>query len=121
MSPVEILGMPRLRANRSACVPFPAPGGPSMIRFKAMSRPSVGLQQFCRSACRRDLFRCLSIKLVRAHRQRLVELAAAEHLDLAVNAPHEPMLTQQVRRDDRARLELQSERVEIDHVVLEAE
>ena len=28
-------GIPRARANRSACVPFPAPGGPSMIRFSA--------------------------------------------------------------------------------------
>ena len=35
MSPVEIFGIPRLLANRSACVPLPAPGGPSMIRFSA--------------------------------------------------------------------------------------
>ena len=33
MSPVEIFGMPFSAANRSACVPFPAPGAPSMTRF----------------------------------------------------------------------------------------
>jgi hypothetical protein len=36
MSPVEIFGMPRSFAKRSAWVPLPAPGGPSMIRFNAM-------------------------------------------------------------------------------------
>ena len=38
MSPVEIFGIPRLRANCSAWVPLPAPGGPSMIRFSAICR-----------------------------------------------------------------------------------
>src|SRR6186713_1117322 len=33
MSPVEIFGMPWLAANRSACVPLPAPGGPKNTRF----------------------------------------------------------------------------------------
>src|SRR5262249_7595003 len=33
MSPVEILGMPLAFASRSACVPLPAPGGPSITRF----------------------------------------------------------------------------------------
>ena len=37
MSPVEIFGSPWVRANRSACVPLPAPGGPSMTTFSAMS------------------------------------------------------------------------------------
>ena len=39
MSPVEIFGMPRTRATRSACVPFPHPGGPIMIRFNAIVAP----------------------------------------------------------------------------------
>jgi hypothetical protein len=30
ISPVEILGIPRSRATRSAWVPFPAPGAPSI-------------------------------------------------------------------------------------------
>jgi hypothetical protein len=34
MSPVETLSSPRSRANRPACVPFPAPGGPIMMTFK---------------------------------------------------------------------------------------
>src|SRR5215216_6104785 len=33
MSPVEILGTPCRAANRSACVPLPAPGGPKNTRF----------------------------------------------------------------------------------------
>ena len=36
MSPVEIFGIPRDRANRSACVPLPAPGGPIMTTFSAI-------------------------------------------------------------------------------------
>src|SRR5688500_10786573 len=41
MSPVETLGIPCSRAKRSACVPFPAPGGPSITRFKAtLAAPS---------------------------------------------------------------------------------
>ena len=37
MSPVEIFGKPRSRANRPAWVPFPAPGGPIMMTFSPMS------------------------------------------------------------------------------------
>ena len=37
MSPVAIFGRPCVRANRSDCVPLPAPGGPSMTTFSAMS------------------------------------------------------------------------------------
>src|SRR5262245_10826636 len=33
MSPVETCGMPIRAASRFACVPFPAPGGPSRTRF----------------------------------------------------------------------------------------
>ena len=33
MSPVETWGMPKRDASRFACVPFPAPGGPSRTRF----------------------------------------------------------------------------------------
>src|SRR5688572_6159919 len=41
MSPVETLGIPCSRANRSACVPLPAPGGPSITRLSAtLSAPS---------------------------------------------------------------------------------
>src|SRR5688572_29986338 len=46
-SPVAILGMPRLAASLSACVPFPAPGGPSstmiMIYTVQKSRRSFWL------------------------------------------------------------------------------
>src|SRR3954468_8718241 len=34
ISPVEIFSRPRSRANRVACVPFPAPGGPIMMTFR---------------------------------------------------------------------------------------
>ena len=34
MSPVEIFNRPRSRANRPACVPFPAPGGPIMMTLR---------------------------------------------------------------------------------------
>ena len=37
MSPVEIFGIPFSFANRSACVPLPAPGGPSIIKFSAIA------------------------------------------------------------------------------------
>ena len=37
MSPVEIFGSPRSRANRPACVPLPAPGGPIMITFRPIA------------------------------------------------------------------------------------
>src|SRR5262245_57429127 len=47
MSPVEILGTPRVRANRSACVPFPAPGGPNITSLTdtalAASTPNTRL------------------------------------------------------------------------------
>jgi hypothetical protein len=40
MSPVEILGTPRTRANRSACVPLPAPGAPNTTsRTATADRP----------------------------------------------------------------------------------
>jgi hypothetical protein len=35
MSPVPIFGSPRVREIRSAWVPLPAPGGPSITRFNA--------------------------------------------------------------------------------------
>ena len=39
ISPVEICGTPRLFASRLACVPLPAPGGPSMTMFNAIDDP----------------------------------------------------------------------------------
>ena len=39
MSPVETLGIPCSRANRSACVPLPAPGGPRRMSFTAVPLP----------------------------------------------------------------------------------
>src|SRR5688500_7306599 len=36
MSPVEIFGSPCVLASRSACVPLPAPGGPSITTFIAL-------------------------------------------------------------------------------------
>ena len=41
MSPVEICGMPSLRTRRSACVPLPAPGGPSSKQPPRAHRPSL--------------------------------------------------------------------------------
>ena len=41
MSPVEILGMAASAANRSACVPLPAPGGPRTRTFNGIARPSA--------------------------------------------------------------------------------
>ena len=35
MSPVEIFGSLRVRDRRSACVPLPAPGGPSITTLMA--------------------------------------------------------------------------------------
>src|SRR6202035_3389279 len=35
MSPVEMCGMAKSSRRRSACVPLPAPGGPSSIRFSS--------------------------------------------------------------------------------------
>ncbi len=37
MSPVEMCGIPLAAANDFACVPFPAPGGPSITRFSAIT------------------------------------------------------------------------------------
>src|SRR5262245_20751002 len=37
MSPVEIFNRARSRANRPACVPFPAPGGPIMMTFRPIA------------------------------------------------------------------------------------
>ena len=43
MSPVEILGMPRACASRTACVPLPDAGGPSITTFRAIyaRRPRI--------------------------------------------------------------------------------
>src|SRR5437764_3508824 len=35
MSPVEMNGSRKSMRSRSACVPFPAPGGPNRIRFSS--------------------------------------------------------------------------------------
>ena len=40
MSPVAIFGSPCVRANRSDCVPLPAPGGPSITTFSGFSAVS---------------------------------------------------------------------------------
>jgi hypothetical protein len=58
---------------------------------------------------------------VRADGQRLADLAACQHLHFAAAAMHQPVLAQQLRRDHRARLELEGEEVEVDHSVLDAE
>ena len=39
MSPVEIFGNRRVREMRSAWVPLPAPGGPSITRFSVDAPP----------------------------------------------------------------------------------
>src|SRR5687768_15482544 len=41
ISPVEIFGIPRRAATRSACVPLPAPGGPKNTRFSGTSLSAV--------------------------------------------------------------------------------
>src|SRR5260221_9526963 len=58
MSPVEICGMANFFASTAACVPLPAPGGPSRIRrMKAVSSDHFthGLEILRRIHPRRDL------------------------------------------------------------------
>src|SRR5271154_4061069 len=51
MSPVDRWGSAKSSCRRSACVPFPAPGGPSRIKFNSsdttwaayMATPNAGL------------------------------------------------------------------------------
>ena len=40
MSPVDIAGTERVRATYWACVPFPAPGGPTRTRRIYLRKPS---------------------------------------------------------------------------------
>jgi hypothetical protein len=58
---------------------------------------------------------------VRVHRQRLPDLAAPQDLHQPLAALHDPVFAQQVRRDDRAGVEPQTERIEVHHFVLYAE
>src|SRR4029077_12850363 len=41
MSPVAMCRNPKSACRRSACVPFPAPGGPSMTRFNSDNTPRL--------------------------------------------------------------------------------
>src|SRR5207244_2429100 len=50
ISPVEIFGIPRVRANRSACVPLPAPGGPSINKCKDTLGSSAADPRFLHEA-----------------------------------------------------------------------
>src|SRR5262249_453497 len=74
-----------------------------------------------RAARRGDFLGRLPTELVRTHGERLADLSARQNLDPRAAAGHEALLAQQLRRDDRARLELQAERVEVDDVVFDAE
>src|SRR5207249_972876 len=67
------------------------------------------------------LFRRLPAELVRADRQLLGDLAAAEHLDRFVRALHEPVFPQQLRRDHGASVEPRLDRVEVHDLVLDPE
>jgi hypothetical protein len=51
----------------------------------------------------------------------LSDLTASEHLDFVVGALHQPVLPQELRRHDGAGVETESERVEVDDLVLDAE
>src|SRR5436305_1892120 len=75
----------------------------------------------CRAARGQDLLRRFSAELVRAHGQRLADLAARQHLDRPIRAVNEPVLAQELRRHERAGVELRRERVEVHHLVLNAE
>src|SRR4029077_1338788 len=59
ISPVEIFGIPLACASRSACVPFPAPGGPSITRFNDIVESSADLQVRCRADLQVGTTTCL--------------------------------------------------------------
>ena len=65
MSPVAMYGRPKSSRRRSACVPLPAPGGPSRIRFS--SRHGASTAEPCATAL-------LQEALVVAHHQLRLEL-----------------------------------------------
>src|SRR5271166_6010482 len=82
MSPVEMWGSAKSSRRRSACVPLPAPGGPSRIRLSsdttAADYPLARLQAQPaaprRSPSRRPRARLLQESLVAAHHQLRLEL-----------------------------------------------
>src|SRR4029079_4857320 len=63
--------------------------------------------------------RSLPAELVRAHRERLADVAAREHLDV-LRLADEAVLVQELRRDLGAGVEAIRDRVEIDDRVLDA-
>src|SRR4051794_20373454 len=86
-----------------------------------LSRVRRGLRHhLCRAAGGSDLFGRLAAELVRPYRERLGDVAAGEHLDVAALAD-EPVLAQQLRRDLGAGVEPLGDRIEVHHLVLDAE
>src|SRR5215471_13807460 len=77
-------------------------------------------QHLCRAARGGDFFRGLAAELVRANRQLLRDVAAREHLD-AARARDEPVRAQQLRCHFSPGVELLRDRVEVHHLVLDAE
>src|SRR5438105_21668 len=49
-APVEMCGIPQVRARRTACVPLPAPGGPNITRFRSSALPRL-LEDLCAAEC----------------------------------------------------------------------
>src|SRR5256712_10956705 len=68
-----------------------------------------------------DLFRRFSAELMRTNGQRLADLTPRQHLHRPLRTVHQPVLAQQLRRDDSAGVELRSYRVEAHDDVFDAE
>src|SRR5689334_3268029 len=80
--------------------------------FLRLSIPSPLREDFGFAARGRDLFGRLAAELVRTHRQRLRDVAARQHLDLA-GAADDPLLPQQLGGDFRAPVEPLGECIEV--------
>src|SRR3954452_15596587 len=86
-----------------------------------LSRVRRGLRHhLCRAAGGSDLFGRLAAELVRPYRERLGDVAAGEHLDVAALAD-EAVLAPQLRRGLGAGVEPLGDRIEVHHLVLDAE
>src|SRR6266850_7697143 len=98
----------------SASIVALAPGRAEALRSSALR------QYLCRTAGGGNLLGRFSAELVRADRELLRDVAAREHLDPA-RASDEPVLAQQFRGDVGACVEPLGDRVEVHHLVLDAE
>src|SRR6185295_7909325 len=76
MSPVEIAGTPRREASTTACVPLPAPGGPSSTMFAPAAPP-----ERCGSAASATDQTFLHEAFVVAHHELALDLLDRVHRD----------------------------------------